>query len=495
MVLSCFTRGAKTLQAHQRNLVFAFINSKRHGVIAVHDVGTGKTLAAVTASKCYLEKYPTHRVILISPASLIAGFEKELRSFESGSIAKYSFFTFDSFVKYKGSCSKSLIIVDEGQNLRNPESRKALNILKCAEKSHKILILTATPMVNSPYDIEPLISMIHAKTPFNRRTFDIILKDKKLAKTYFGCSISFHSNDRATTAKFFPSVKKIYVPIVMNSNTENIYNSIEKNRSTIKVSNLFNIDDPEDKNLQSFFNGLRRVSVSAGGARNSQKVNFIIDYIQHVNDNRTSTELGITKKSLASHCKRFIIFTHFREHGEAMISARLRDAEIAFGVINGSVPKKKRASLVDDYVAGRIKVIIISQAGAEGLNLIKTGYVFLVDPGWTESERTQVEARAVRYMSHTSLKREMRNVLIMTLVLIKPRERRNFNTIATDKKRYETLAFSPSIDLKMIVDSRRKQKKIISALNFLKANVPTIEKCKGSAEDVVKLIEKFKKES
>jgi SNF2 family DNA or RNA helicase len=496
MPLSCFTRGAKTLQRHQLNLVYAFINSKRHGTIAIHDVGTGKTLAAVATSKCYLEKYPTHKVILISPASLIAGFQKELREFEPGSLSQYSFYTFDGFLKFSGRCTKALIIIDEGQNLRTVDSKKTKFILSKAVAAHKVLVLTATPMVNAAYDIEPLLSMVHAKMPFDRQTFATILKDKKLAKIYFGCMLSFHSNDASTTAKYFPAVKKIYVPIIMNDATESVYNSVEKNRSTKTVANLFDLENQEDKNLQSFYNGLRRVCVSAGGAKGSQKINFIIDFIQHVQMKQVSKALGITKRMLESHCSRFIIFTHFREHGEAMISARLKDAGIYFGVINGSVSKEKRAQLVDEYVGGRIKVIIISEAGAEGLNLLKTGYVFLVDPGWTESERTQVEARAVRYMSHTSLPSIKRNVLVMTLVLIKQREKKIFDDVVSDRKKYEKLEFMPSIDTKMIVDSKRKQKKINEALAFLKSSITTVEKCtdkKESERAVEKLIEEYGK--
>ena len=50
-------------------------------LLVVHGTGCGKTLSAVTASQCYLDKNPRKRVVFIGPASLLTNFQKELKAY------------------------------------------------------------------------------------------------------------------------------------------------------------------------------------------------------------------------------------------------------------------------------------------------------------------------------------------------------------------------------------------------------------------------------
>src|SRR5690606_37376380 len=50
----CLIRGSKTLQAHQKKFVTDFMENKQsRGVLAIHGIGSGKTLTAVVTSQCY----------------------------------------------------------------------------------------------------------------------------------------------------------------------------------------------------------------------------------------------------------------------------------------------------------------------------------------------------------------------------------------------------------------------------------------------------------
>ena len=54
------------------------MSNKVSGLLVAHDTGTGKTLTAVTASQCYLDKNKNGRIVFIGPASLLHNFDKEL---------------------------------------------------------------------------------------------------------------------------------------------------------------------------------------------------------------------------------------------------------------------------------------------------------------------------------------------------------------------------------------------------------------------------------
>lgn len=481
----CISRSSKSLLPHQVKFVEAFIKNKQHGALALWSPGSGKTLLSVAASKCYLDKYPGGKIIVITPASLLAGFESELRAYERGSTRKYMFYTYAGFYRKPISCKNAMVIVDEAQSLKSPKGASFKSVLQCSMSADKILMLSATPIINKLYDIEPIMAIIHQHPVISDASFKQIIKTPKLARAYFGCKISFYSADPKTTKEYFPTVKVIHIGIVMDPKTLRTYLNLEKDKGTQLINNIFDIDTNEDVDLQSFFNGLRRLSSSS-----SQKINYMINFILQITRIRKpNRSLGITQKVIDEHTDKFIIFTHFKTHGSDLIIKALKKNDIDFGFIDGSVPKAQRKHVVDDYVAGHVKVILISAAGATGLNLLETGYMFLVESSWNESEVIQVMARANRYMSHIRLPKQKQNVLIMKLALIKPQEKKQFVKLVEAKIDYKKQKYKASIDVKMAADAVIKQWEINAFLKYVSAKIPQLETCNAgnTANDVAKV--------
>lgn len=69
-----------------------------------------------------------------------------------------------------------------------------------------------------------------------------------------------------------------------------------------------------------------------------------------------------------------------------------------------------------------IKLILISEAGAEGLDLHNIRFVLFIEPQWTQSMFDQVKHRAIRGNSHIMLPPEKRNVTVIVYIAIKPNE-------------------------------------------------------------------------
>jgi superfamily II DNA or RNA helicase len=497
LVDKCLARSLKPMQPHQKKFIKAFMRSTRRGSIAIHSPGSGKTLMAMGASKCYLAEYPDSRVIFVAPASLIGAHETQLREYEQKlpggrvpQMAKFSFYTYAGFSNAVRAgelkmCEGALVICDEAQALKGAETQIFSDISACAGLSTKVILLSATPITNTDADLMNLMTVANGSVALDHHTMDAILNNDTLMRAFFGCQLSWYTSDPKKMAAYFPRKETRIVPIVMDAATMKTYTTLEGGETSRAIEGIFSLSgETVDTDLQSFFNGLRRISSSS-----AQKIDFMIDFIKHVNANHTSAPLGITRAVLDSHTNKFVIFTHFKDHGSTKIIAALNKAKIAYGIIDGSVSKQARTKIEADYVAGRITVILISAAGSTGLNLFETGYIFLMEPSWNNSEVYQVEARGVRYLGHAKLPKKKQNVLIMKLMLIKPREKRDFEKIVADRRGYQydksgssgcsasTCDTMPSIDIKMFVDSNRKQDAIDARLAMLERRVPSIETC------------------
>jgi superfamily II DNA/RNA helicase len=77
---------------------------------------------------------------------------------------------------------------------------------------------------------------------------------------------------------------------------------------------------------------------------------------------------------------------------------------------------------VRDYNEDKLKALLVSSAGGEGLDLKGTRLVQMLDPHWNNEKLRQVEGRAIRYKSHDHLPEEERNVTINNYLATRPRK-------------------------------------------------------------------------
>ena len=163
----CINRSETELKSYQREAVKYF--SKRESLLVVHGTGSGKTLTAIAATQCYLDQYPGNSIIVISPASIQRNFHKEMKQKYGGIITdNYKFFTYDKFMllEKEGNpvdCLNTMIVIDEVHNLKNYEGRKFSSIMRGVIECDKVLLLTATPIVNYGRDFISIINLLYKK--------------------------------------------------------------------------------------------------------------------------------------------------------------------------------------------------------------------------------------------------------------------------------------------------------------------------------------------
>lgn len=119
---------------------------------------------------------------------------------------------------------------------------------------------------------------------------------------------------------------------------------------------------------------------------------------------------------------------------------------------SGEIDKEQRKKLLDifnnkDNIKGDIaKIIMISPAGAEGLSLLNTRQVHIIEPYWHEARIEQMIGRAVRLCSHVDLPIKERYVDIF-----------RYKSIIKDNKRSKPTTDQyieqAAIDKKKLIDS------------------------------------------
>ena len=109
-----------------------------------------------------------------------------------------------------------------------------------------------------------------------------------------------------------------------------------------------------------------------------------------------------------------------------------------------------------------IKLIMITQSGAEGISLTNTRNVFILEPFWNMVRMEQVIGRAVRVCSHKDLPEDKQtvNIIIFCSVLTPEQLKSNFTLRRLDK--------GLSSDLHILQIAEKKDELIQTFLNYLK---------------------------
>jgi len=410
----CITRSNLKLKNHQLEIVKYM--RKHRGIIVSFGVGTGKTLTAVTTSQCFLDDNTTGKVIVVTPKSLQDNFKKEVKAYGED-LDRYIFFTFRKFAmeyQSKSLPKNTMLIIDESHELRTdyhksitdmtrkdhanmtkwvssgrkgnkpkPSVSNIVTSVKCAKQAEKILLLTATPVINKPYDVANLVAMVKGEIPMKEKEFDDkLLNNCKYFKNLF---MFYKDSDKS----YYPSRKNYITNITMTNKYYKEYKSVEDRTHHLWV----------DTNPHKFLVGLRQAS---NNLANSPKYSWII-------------------KKLVEDKRKTLIYSGFLDHGVKPLTRMLNEKGIKYGIISGDRSVKDRNSMIERYNKDEFKILFITKAGGQGLDLKGTRDVILLEREWNDPVEEQVIGRAIRYKSHTHLPKEQQNVNIYYLILKKPK--------------------------------------------------------------------------
>jgi len=296
---------------------------------------------------------------------------------------------------------KTILIIDEAHNFKSAVRIRTSAVVKAAAKAYKVLLLSATPITNGADDLAPMLAMVDGET--DKKEIKAIAKRLKKfdnLASLFKCKFSFFQTPM--DVKNFPSSVEHYLTFPMDDVYYERYVQVQ-NASIPADTTDDMLADFDSETTAAFMNGIRRAANKMGEVK-SAKIQYAID--------RTLADVRSGKKVM--------IYSGFKSNGVHYIKSALEAEGVPLVFIDGSQPLKKRNDDVQKYNNGDIKVLLITLAGAEGLDLKGTRTVLLIDPWWNVAKIEQIVGRAVRFQSHTMLPKEERHVDVLYLVLVKP---------------------------------------------------------------------------
>lgn len=434
------------LKRHQKLISDFLLKKGNRGIIAFYGTGTGKSITALTAARCL--RIPA---IFILPGAVLGGFEREIGRLKELNKLDIELFSYGKFLnQYRSHGNKfvkdKLLIVDEVHNFRSIGNETLLLIEAC-QAATKVLLLTGTPLQNEPKDIISLLCMIDPeprKIPVKEYVrkkyveFVIALENYEMKNKVSDLAdllwhkVSYFNVDLETHPKY-PSVTEKYIKIPMTKSYQHEYEVIETNKKSELPSDLKNI------NLAVFYNGLRRATNKV--KVESPKLKEIMRVIFH--------HLKLSQK--------IVVYSTWQDSGIKLIKDNLHEHGIKTSIVSGEETQASKSKAVINFNNETNPVILITKAGAAGLDLKRARVVIVMEPHWNDELIKQVIGRAARYESHIDLPASQQNVTVYRFILTREKE--------------------PSVD--QIIDSMAKEKDIRN-INFYKI----LRRCRYKKSDV-----------
>jgi SNF2 family DNA or RNA helicase len=353
--------------------VLRFIRSRKQFLVAL-GTGTGKTLISVKAAQHYLKIHPHNKVIVITPASLVTNFQKEWLKTQIAKDPRVHVLSFDAYLRHRESCHNAMLIVDEAHNLLNAEGARYKAILQCASAADKRVLMTATPYVNGPEDIQNLVALLYGHPVSSIGDAIKMLKSNAiLVRRGKGMRVGF------------PKAKIQRIAIPMSAAFQAEYNNVLQ-------TGLGHFNKPS-----TFLHGYRKAVNLLHGGEWGPKLDKMLKLIGE---------------------KKAIVFSHWLKFGIHPMSDALKRAGMSFRVFEGRMSQRQRKQIVDDFNADKFQVIILSPAGGAGLDLKGARVMIVFDPPWSFASLQQIEGRGNRRGSHLALPKSQRNIAIYEFMVV-----------------------------------------------------------------------------
>lgn len=404
------------------------------GLVVAHGLGSGKTLTSIAAQDAL--GMPASVVL---PAALQENYAKERAKHLTGDTQPADMTTLQAIARRGEPPAGRLLIVDEAHRIRDASSKGSQALRRSA--AEKRMLLTATPFYNAASDVAPLINVAAGRNvlPNDPNEFyGRYVTDQVVMPSWWGRNIRHETPGivekvnpktapalRATFAKYmdyhpssqegFPSVERKDVKVEMSPEQLKIYDAMLGEAPpwvAAKIRAGLPPSKREAQELNAFMGAVRQVSNTTGAYApdadvHQPKIEQAFQNLQQY--------LGENERAKA------VVYSNYLESGLHPYAQKLQEAGIPHGMFTGEMKQHERDQMVRDYNEGKLKALLLSSAGGEGLDLKGTRLMQVLDPHWNEEKLRQVEGRGVRYGSHADLPEEERKVLIERYLATRPR--------------------------------------------------------------------------
>lgn len=417
--------GSSDMQEYQRRVVEKMQDPTLPGLVVAHGTGTGKTRTSIETYKAL--GIPAH---IVPPAALQDNYRKELTRWTGGEPADVTLQSQQNVALngLRRNARNSMLVVDEAHRARENNS-KLMSAIQQSEAKKKLL-LTATPIFNHPKDISSLVNLAAGRKilPVDRNQFnEQYVEPYEKTPSFFqrlmgvkpGIQYKLRNKDKlkrvlnryvdyqAGSNQGFPQVNYETVKVPMGDKQMEVYKAIMGQAPLWmrwKVKAGLPPGKGELDSMRAFLSGARQVSnTTQGFVKNpkdlqSTKIQAAYNYFQKQREQDPNYKA--------------VIYSNYINSGLDPYRQYLEKNKVPYGEFSGAVSPALRNQMVRDYNANKLKALLVSSAGTEGLDLKGTRLVQILEPHFNEEKEKQVVGRGARYQSHAALPEHQRNVLI-----------------------------------------------------------------------------------
>ncbi|MBE6368924.1 MAG: DEAD/DEAH box helicase [Lentisphaerae bacterium] len=391
-------------------------------VILADEMGLGKTVQALAAYN-ELRQLNNAPSLVICPASLVENWSRECGKFLTDckvgllygssrpTVAKdlngYDIIiTSYSIVRRElAKLSKTvfnLLILDEAQHIKNPGTANA-HSCKSLRANHK-LVLTGTPLENSPEDLWSIFDFLHPgllgsfsgfKQEYADIGSDLQLRNDLAART----APFIKRRVKSSVAPELPPREDVNIFCTMDQLQRKLYDSIlEEGRNMLSDMEMQKRKSPK-KNMQILTTllRLRQICCHPQLLNNMESGNGAEVSTQAITD-IPSAKFELMQELLMEHIDsghKVLLFSQFTSL-LSIVRSYLDSRQIKYCYLDGAT--RNRQEVVDEFNnTPDIPIFLLSlKAGGTGLNLTSADTVMIYDPWWNPATELQATDRTHR---------------------------------------------------------------------------------------------------
>lgn len=414
-----------TALPHQDRLKDKFVAPDRAGggIIANHATGTGKTFSSIHAAHA-----TGKHLVAVVPASLRDNYKKELEA--SGFTGSADVISYQQALRLRkdpefvAKARDSVFVYDEAHRMGSETS--AASKLPDQFKTHKNLLLTGTPIKNHPTDLVPLLRAV-TKDPTVQSVADFrrnyieegqvnpgvlarirgvtpgkVERPKNLEQLAKVLRNVVDTQTSADQADHIPTHSEEEIRVAMSPAQSAAYKAVLASQPNMSYKLRYGVPEGKDfRKYKSFLTGLRQISNTSQefqgrkGAPGSKILRAADEVMEH---------------SLKVPNYRGYSYSNYLKSGVQPLKDELNRRGMKTEIYSGKLSDAEKKKLVKNYNSGKLKHLLLTSSGAEGLDLKGTKLVQIMEPHWNSSKIHQVKARGIRYKSHAHLPTTERNV-------------------------------------------------------------------------------------
>lgn len=371
--------------------------------------------------------------------------------------------------------ARKLIVVDEAHVYRtpisidwdssgNPAVRKGKHshfLLRACKAAARLMFLTATPVVNRVSDIRNLLVALDGNTRYDAYAYESGVTQLMYAPTWqhileaLKCRVSYAphedlanlhlpkhvveeirlkmpleyleryhavetdairsmpalsaNNDAANNSGDEASVEIAETDLgpdfySASSRTLTALNSRERTAAAAYTNSVIQ-HLRRSKDLRPFLCGVRQVVNTSGDAIPSPKLEWVRKRIR---------EWIVEPLKRKQSPKRVLIYTQWRLLGMEPVMQLLKGLNVDFRTIHGDLDARQRAESVKAFNSNKVNVLVVTNAGKEGIDLKDVHRVIILEHPWKPSDIEQVIGRATR------MGQRLGTIQVYVLLLRKP---------------------------------------------------------------------------